>query len=138
MTRDRRDDFLWEIGSGSNWLSYHLAIMLGLQQFFLSQAHSVVPSLLVIDQPSQVYFPKLLVQRGGEGQPEPRFDRDEDVAAVHKAFAVLSRVVTAANGKLQALVLDHAPQTVWGDLPGIHLVEEWRDGRALVPVEWLQ
>lgn len=138
VTRDRRDDFLWEIGSGSNWLSYHLAIMLGLQQFFLSQAHSVVPSLLVIDQPSQVYFPKLLVQRGGEGQPEPRFDRDEDVAAVHKAFAVLSRVVTAANGKLQALVLDHAPQTVWGDLPGIHLVEEWRDGRALVPVEWLQ
>src|SRR5262249_25839883 len=129
---------LWEIGSGSNWLSYHLAIMLGLQQLFLAQSHSVVPSLLVIDQPSQVYFPKLLVQRSAEGQPEPRFDRDEDVAAVHKAFAVVSQVVNGSNGKLQAIVLDHAPETVWGDLPGIHLVEEWRGGKALVPAAWLE
>ena len=133
-----RSDYLWEIGSGANWLAYHVAVTLALQRVFLEQPNHPVPGIIIYDQPSQVYFPKLLVQRGGEGQPEPRFDRDEDVAAVHKAFAVLSRVVTAANGKLQALVLDHAPQTVWGDLPGIHLVEEWRDGRALVPVEWLQ
>jgi uncharacterized Zn finger protein (UPF0148 family) len=137
VTRDRRDDFLWEIGSGSNWLSYHLAVVLGLQQFFLSQPHSVVPSLLVIDQPSQVYFPKLLVQRSGDDQPEPTFDRDEDVAAVHKAFSALSQVVNAAKGRLQAIVLDHAPATVWGDLPEINLVEEWRGGKALVPAEWL-
>lgn len=137
VTRENRDDFLWEIGSGSNWLSYHLAVMLGLQQFFIAQPQSVVPSLMVIDQPSQVYFPKLLVQKGGQDMPEPQFDRDEDVAAVRKAFAVVSQVVTAADGKLQAIILDHAPEAVWRGLPNVHLVEEWRGGRFLVPAEWL-
>jgi uncharacterized Zn finger protein (UPF0148 family) len=138
VTRERRDDFLWEIGSGSNWLSYHLAAMLGLQQFFMSHPHNVVPSLLVFDQPSQVYFPKLLVQKTGQETPEPQFVRDEDVAAVRKAFSVINQVVTAANGKLQAIVLDHAPEEVWGGLPGVHLVEEWRGGKYLVPAEWLK
>lgn len=30
-----REDFLWEIGSGSNWLTYHLAVLIALQQFFM-------------------------------------------------------------------------------------------------------
>lgn len=34
---DERDDYLSEIGSGSNWLSYHLAVLLSLHQFYLSQ-----------------------------------------------------------------------------------------------------
>ncbi|MEI6786254.1 MAG: DUF3732 domain-containing protein [Verrucomicrobiota bacterium] len=138
LTREQRDDFLWEIGSGSNWLSYHLAMMLGLQQFFMSQPQSVVPSLLIIDQPSQVYFPKLLIQKAGQDVPEPQFDRDEDVAAIRKAFSVLSQVVSAANGKLQAILFDHAPEAVWGGLPNVHLVEEWRGGKYLVPAEWLR
>jgi Protein of unknown function (DUF3732) len=137
VTSTERDDYLWEIGSGSNWLSYHLAVVLGLHQFFMAQAHNCVPSLLVVDQPSQVYFPKLLVRREGKSEAEPSFDRDEDVAAVRKAFAVLSTVVSAAKGKLQVIVLDHAPEPVWHGLENVNLVEEWRDGRTLVPMEWL-
>ena len=49
-----RDDFLWEIGSGANWLSYHVAVSLALQQFFLESSPSPVPSFLVFDQLSQV------------------------------------------------------------------------------------
>ncbi len=30
-----REDYLWEIGSGSNWLSYHIAISLGVTTIFL-------------------------------------------------------------------------------------------------------
>lgn len=37
-----RDDYLSEIGSGSNWLSYHLAMLLALHQFYLSQPNSPV------------------------------------------------------------------------------------------------
>lgn len=44
-----REDFLWEIGSGSNWLSYHVSMTLALQQFFLTLPHSPVPSFLVFD-----------------------------------------------------------------------------------------
>ena len=66
-----REDFLWEIGSGSNWLAYHVAMSLALQQFFLSLSNSPVPSLLVYDQPSQVYFPKRLVERQSDSDTDP-------------------------------------------------------------------
>jgi hypothetical protein len=36
VQRVGREDFLWEIGRGSNWLSYHVAATLALRQFFLS------------------------------------------------------------------------------------------------------
>ncbi len=53
-----RSDYLWEIGSGANWLAYHVAVTLALQRFFLEQPNHPVPGLLIFDQPSQVYFPK--------------------------------------------------------------------------------
>ena len=55
-----RDDFLWEIGSGSNWVSYHVAVTLGLQEYFLRLNDCPVPNFLIYDQPSQVYFPRRL------------------------------------------------------------------------------
>jgi len=61
-----RDDYLSEIGSGSNWLSYHVAMLLALHQFYLSVNQSPVPGFLILDQPSQVYFPKNLVRRPDE------------------------------------------------------------------------
>jgi len=53
-----RPDYLWEIGSGENWMGYHLAALLALHGVFLGLgANNPAPSFLVIDQPSQVYFP---------------------------------------------------------------------------------
>ena len=46
-------------------------------------------------------------------------------------------VVGAANGRLQVIVLDHAPREVWGDIPNVVVFEEWREGRKLVPSEWI-
>ncbi|PWU12326.1 MAG: DUF3732 domain-containing protein, partial [Bdellovibrio sp.] len=135
VTGTARDDYLSEIGSGSNWLSYHVAMMLALQQFFLTLEHSPVPGFLVMDQPSQVYFPKKLVVREGEDVDEPRL-RDEDIIAVQKVFNVMGAVVGAAKGRLQLIVLDHAPREVWGDIPNVVAFEEWRDGVKLVPAEW--
>lgn len=132
-----RDDYLSEIGSGSNWLSYHVAMILALQQFFMSLQHSPIPGFIVIDQPSQVYFPKKLVTREDDEVDEPDFKRDEDTQAVRKVFNVLCNVVEAAKGRLQVIVLDHAPREVWGGIDNIAELEEWRDGRKLVPVEWL-
>jgi hypothetical protein len=131
-----RTDFLWEIGSGSNWLSYHVAISLGLQQFFLSTTRTPVPSFLVYDQPSQVYFPKRLVPTSGDADWDPQF-KDEDVQAVRKVFQVFSETVKMSRGGLQIIVLDHAPESVWGNIEHVDLVEEWRGGQALVPGEWL-
>ncbi|MCY1045001.1 DUF3732 domain-containing protein [Corallococcus sp. bb12-1] len=129
-----RPDFLWEIGSGANWLSYHVAAMIGLHDLFLSQVGSPVPSLLVLDQPSQVYFPRTLAKVAKEGD-DPTLGDDEDVAAVRRVFITLA-AATKENIGLQILVLDHASKQVWGDVD-VHLVEEWRDGKALVPRAWL-
>ena len=132
-----REDYLSEIGSGSNWLSYHIAVFLGLHQYLLTLSHNPVPSFLVVDQPSQVYFPKKVAIREDETPEDPQL-HDEDIEAVQKAFRVLAKVVGESKGKLQVLVFDHAPREVWGQIPNVVEVEEWRDGRKLVPIEWLQ
>jgi regulator of replication initiation timing len=81
-----REDFLWEIGSGSNWLSYHVAVSLALQQYFVGRSACPVPSFIVYDQPSQVYFPKRLAEKSDDEIEEPTL-RDQDVEAVRKVFS---------------------------------------------------
>ncbi|MBY2952044.1 DUF3732 domain-containing protein [Rhizobium leguminosarum] len=133
VLRGTREDYLWEIGSGANWLAYHVALMLALQRFFLGEPHHAVPSMLVFDQPSQVYFPKRAAEESIELVPW----RDQDVAAVRKVFSLLGSEAVSSQGRLQVIVLDHADEDVWGDIEGVELIEEWRDGRALVPTDWL-
>jgi hypothetical protein len=130
-----RKDYLWELGSGANWLSYHVASLVALHQLFLEQSGNPVPAFLVFDQPSQVYFPQILA-RGSKADEDPKLN-DEDVRAIRKVFLSLGQAVGAAARRLQVLVLDHAGHDVWGNLPGVHLVEEWRSGPKLVPEEWL-
>lgn len=129
-----RADFLWEIGSGANWLAYHVAITLALQRFFLEEANHPVPGLLIYDQPSQVYFPRTL-DHGDDGVP-PRIS-DEDISAVRAVFEVLGSEIVRAKGRLQVIVLDHAGIDVWGEIEGVTLAQEWRGNETLVPAEWI-
>ena len=131
-----REDLLWEIGSGSNWLTYHLAVSIALQQFFLELPHSPVPAFLVIDQPSQVYFPKQLSPAQIKGAAEPY--ADEDVEAVKRVFAALAQAVRDTQGRLQIIVLDHATDTVWGGVQPINVAGDWRNGAKLVPEGWAE
>jgi hypothetical protein len=48
---------LADMGGGENWLGYHVATMLSMHEWFCEQ-NSPVPRFLVLDQPSQVYFPE--------------------------------------------------------------------------------
>ncbi|MER9357776.1 DUF3732 domain-containing protein [Mesorhizobium sp. M0514] len=128
-----RSDYLWEIGSGANWLAYHIAVTLALHRFFLV-GHHPVPGLLVYDQPSQVYFPRGFAE--GDESATGRA-RDNDIAAVRSVFDAIAKEVMRSEGRLQAIVLDHAATDVWGGLTGVTLTEEWRDDIKLVPVDWL-
>ncbi len=133
VSREGRKDYLWEIGSGANWLAYHVAITLALQVYFLKNPPSPVPALLVYDQPSQVYFPTMTKQQSGER--DWKLTDQEDIQAVRRIFEALGKQVATAKGALQVIVLDHADQEVWGDLPGVCLVDVWR-GEKLVPLDW--
>lgn len=132
-----REDYLWEIGSGANWLSYHIAVSMALQQFFIDAAPNPVPGFLVFDQPSQVYFPRRLAKARKESTAADPVLQDEDVAAVRAIITTLAQAVANLQGNLQVLVLDHAGKDVWGGISGVHAVEEWRGGKKLVPDSWL-
>lgn len=132
VRHDGRDDFLWEIGSGANWLAYHVAMLLALQKLFMTKkaVEHPVPHFLVFDQPSQVYFP---VKRAAQVEEEHELN-DEDRVAVRKVFKAFADAVNSSEGRLQIIVLDHADDGVWGKIPGVVLTEEWRDTK-LVP-DW--
>jgi tetratricopeptide (TPR) repeat protein len=129
-----RKDYLWEIGSGANWLAYHLAVTLSLQRFFREIPAHCVPSFLVFDQPSQVYFPTGFDRPGRDA---PGRTRNQDIAAVRAVFTAIAEEVVEAKGQLQAIVLDHAGSDVWGELVGVVPIAEWRGGDALIPQSWL-
>ena len=84
-TLSGRTDFLWEVGSGQNWVGYHISCLLALHEHFFGLANSPVPRFLVIDQPSQVYFP--------EAWPtldEAPGGKSADIEGVHRIFSTLS------------------------------------------------
>ena len=135
VLRDGRSDFLWEVGSGANWLAYHVTMTLALQKYFMESESHPVPHFLIFDQPSQVYFPRRLA--GDEAAIDKNILKDEDRNAVRKVFKVLDATVAESKNKFQIIVLDHAGDEVWGDLPCVKLVEEWRNNKKLVPLSWL-
>lgn len=132
-----RKDYLWEIGSGSNWLSYHISVSLAFQMFFAEQNYSTVPQFIVYDQPSQVYFPKKLAQKENEKEEDPQLE-DEDILAVRKIFEAMSSTLEKTSPHIQIIVLEHASEAAWSEIKNINLVEEWRgDNNKLIPREWL-
>lgn len=142
--RVRSDDghwhFLSEVGSASNWLSFHIAFICALHEYFNSpkgQTVSSVPSFSVFDQPSQVYFPR--TTRGVKGGGNANFKyADEDLEAVVGIFKTLADSVKAQKGKWQCIVLDHARDEIYKDIEGIHEVAEWREGKKLIPRAWYE
>jgi hypothetical protein len=132
LSNDNHWHFLAEVGSASNWVSFHLALMCSLQKYFLEQNTSCVPSFVIFDQPSQVYFPKI---KGDNVENDPQYE-DEDVVAVKSMFKTLAKSVLANEGAWQCIILDHADSSIYGDLEGVHEVAEWRKGEKLIPKEW--
>jgi hypothetical protein len=125
---------LTEVGSASNWVSFHLAFTCALQEFFIEQKNpiSMVPSFIVFDQPSQVYFPRISKT---DNEDDPNYN-DEDINAVKNMFITLSDSIKSTHGAWQAIVLDHAGSDIYGDIENVIEVEEWRNGEKLIPEFW--
>ena len=87
-----RPDFLWDIGSGANWLSYHVAAMLGLHELWaLVRPEKSRPESARTRSAESVHF-----LRKAAGRPMDDGDgtlADEDVTAVRKVFDVLGATV---------------------------------------------
>jgi len=116
------------MGSGENWVGYHLIAHLVLHLWF-TERDRPVPRFLFLDQPSQVYFP-------AEKEIDGKFLNvaDEDRLAVSRMFRLIFDVVEQLSPKFQVIVTEHADL----DEPRYQdaIVERWRGGKKLVPDDW--
>lgn len=116
------------MGSGENWVGYHLIAHLALHQWFVQRSRPV-PHFLFLDQPSQVYFP-----------PEKDVDgsmalvSDDDRLAVSRMFELIFRAVAEVTPGLQVIMTEHAD--INEDWYREARVERWRGGLKLVPEDW--
>jgi len=116
------------MGSGENWVGYHLIAHLALHKWF-TEHHRPVPRMLFIDQPSQVYFPedRDWEQKSGVAS--------EDRQAVARMYSLIHEVVASLDGRMQVIVTDHANiDEPWFQAS---IVERWRDGLTLIPDSWI-
>ncbi|WP_254806782.1 DUF3732 domain-containing protein [Xanthomonas campestris] len=116
------------MGSGETWLGCHLIAFLALHEFFVRRERPV-PRFLILDQPSQVYFP---AEKGRDVNQVG--EEDEDRLAVIRIFRLIVNVVQDLSPRMQVIITEHADiQEPWyQDL----VVERWRNGKALVPMDW--
>ncbi|MCF6141469.1 DUF3732 domain-containing protein [Flavobacterium sp. K77] len=123
---DTKPIALPQIGSGANWVAYHLLIVFALHKHFI-QNNRPVPSFIIIDQPTQVYYP-----------PEKNDNVVEvsaDEIAVNKMFDFMFNVVESLTPKLQVIITDHA--YLKNERFEQSVTEVWRDGLKLIPIDWL-
>ena len=122
---------LYRMGSGENWVGYHLITHLALHSYFIENSRPV-PHFLILDQPTQVYYP-----RDKDTSLQGSIDalKDEDREAVKRMFDLIFEVVKELHPRLQVIITDHA-DIADEEFQGA-VVERWREDNALIPTNWL-
>jgi hypothetical protein len=120
---------LYRMGSGENWVGYHVLAHLALHKWF-RQKRRPVPSFLVFDQPSQAHYPP---EQDAEGSIKAL--KDEDKTAVLQLFKLIAAAAEELAPGLQIIVMDHADlEDSWFQTA---VVERWRGGKKLIPEDWI-
>ncbi|MCR9772823.1 DUF3732 domain-containing protein [Vibrio harveyi] len=121
-------------GSGQNWLGCHIITYLSLHKFFKA-IKAPVPSMFLLDQPSQVHFPDLQTYRALEG--ETFNETDADIQDVTRLFKLFYDYCREENSNFQIIVTEHANlEHEWFQESLVEL--PWRGNHALIPYEWIE
>ncbi|MGQ7288310.1 DUF3732 domain-containing protein [Vreelandella venusta] len=125
LSQENEKIYLRSMGSGANWLYCHVTLFLSLHKYFAELGDKcAIPSVLFLDQPTQVYFPNFnrdnsetfedQKSREAEQRKALNVDQniDEDIKAVENLFSQLSiycNDIEQENGfSPQIIVTDHA------------------------------
>ena len=111
---------LSEMGSGANWLACHLCLFLAILKLTARESSSI-PATLFLDQPSQVYFPKVRRVFSSSNKEELLTDNDankvdENIIQVVNIFNVINEFLDELADdedirfKPQVIVLEHADE----------------------------
>lgn len=120
---------LARMGSGENWVGYHVLAHLALHKWF-RQKNRPVPGFIIFDQPSQAHYPP---ERDAEGSLD--ILTNEDQTAVLQLFKLIADAATELTPDLQIIVMDHADlKRDWFEQA---VIERWRGGQKLVPENWI-
>ncbi len=120
---------LFRMGSGENWVGYHVLAHLALHKWFRQKSRPV-PGFLILDQPSQAHYPPEYDANGSLDVLD-----DEDQTAVQQLFRLIADAATELAPDMQIIVMDHA------DLSGAWFEDavtaRWRKGDKLIPAAWI-
>lgn len=121
-------------GGGENHLAYHLSALLALHLFAIKN-NRPIPRFLMIDQPTQVYFPSEQVYKEADGSVQKTEEADADLKAVRRLFELLLNFTREDAPGFQLIVTEHANlREQWFQDA---LVEQpWTKPPALVPEQW--
>jgi hypothetical protein len=124
------------IGGGENWLGCHIITLLALHKHFIEQGRPV-PGFLILDQPSQVYFPSRHSYEAMEGKTEAELrEANADIIAIRRLFDLLFDFCEQLYPDFQIIVIEHA--NLGNKRFQESLVEgPWVGGRALIPEDWI-
>ncbi|MGB3208056.1 MAG: DUF3732 domain-containing protein [Crinalium sp.] len=134
-----------QIGSAENWLGYHLIAHFALHKYFLDNSRPT-PRFLFLDQPTQVYFPDISendnaatreVYGSFESTGSIEILNNQDKESIRRVFNFIFNTVEKLAPNFQVIVTDHA-NLVDDDRFQDAIVEIWREGRKLVPLDWLE
>lgn len=132
LTPEMEKIYLRSMGSGANWLYCHVTLFLALHKYFAELGDKcAIPSILFLDQPTQVYFPNFkrdnadTFEEQKAQEAEQRKDLkgervvDEDIKAVENLFSRLSiycnEIEKESNFCPQIIVTDHADDLTLGN-----------------------
>ncbi|MBK7032613.1 MAG: DUF3732 domain-containing protein [Ignavibacteria bacterium] len=90
------------MGSGENWVGYHLIAHLALHGWF-AEHNRPVPRFLFLDQPSQVYFPP---EKGVDGSLNSL--QNEDRIALSRMYKLVFEVIGRLDSQFQVVLTEHA------------------------------
>jgi hypothetical protein len=118
------------MGSGENWVGYHLIAHLTLHDWFVRKGRPV-PHVLFLDQPSQVYFPP---EKDVDGSFKSVAENDR--TAVVRMFRMIADVVATLAPHFQVVITEHADiNEPWYQQA---VVQRWRGTEKLIPASWPQ
>ncbi|MEP7197971.1 MAG: DUF3732 domain-containing protein [Saprospiraceae bacterium] len=117
-----------QMGSGANWVAYHLLIHFALHKHFV-KADRPVPRFLILDQPSQAYYPP-----DKDNELKGKLATSSDETAVKQMYDFILSATKELAPHFQVIITDHAKlnYTEFTDC----ITEEWRNGQKLIPEEW--
>lgn len=122
-------------GGGENHLAYHLSALLALH-LFAAQNNRPIPHFLLIDQPTQVYFPSEQAYNDAGGSVL-KTEADADLNAVRRLFELLLKFTQEDVPGFQVIVTEHANLSdQW--FQDVLVESPWTKPPALVPEDWNQ